>query len=210
MSLTSAEITKIAINSFVTTKISFANFIGEISDKFLDADKFEILRSVGSDSRIGAKYLRPGLGFGGPCFPRDNRAIAAMAQEVGVTADIAIATDKVNLRQPKVMANAVSTYLNFDFRSKILLIGLSYKSGSYVVEESQAIMLANELDSMGFNVSVFDPNSIAYAAAKLNPGINSLSDLENLGHFNLIVEATPIVGFDPSTLQIDPNKILRI
>lgn len=210
MSLTSAEITKIAINSFVTTKISFANFIGEFSDKFLDADKFEILRSVGSDSRIGAKYLRPGLGFGGPCFPRDNRAIAAMAQEVGVTADIAIATDKVNLRQPKAMANAVSSYLNFDFKSKILLIGLSYKSGSYVVEESQAIMLANELDSMGFNVSVFDPNSIEFAVTKLNPGINALSDIVSLDHFDLIVEATPIVGFDPSNLEIDPKKILRI
>ena len=181
-----------------------------MSDKFSDADKFEILRSVGSDSRIGAKYLRPGLGYGGPCFPRDNRAIAAIAREVGVTADIAIATDKVNLRQPVAMATSINSYLNFDFTRKILLIGLSYKSGSYVVEESQAIMLANELDSMGYNVSVFDPNSMQFAAAQLKPGINRLSSTENFSTFDLIVEATPTSGVDPSDYQKDSNKIIRI
>lgn len=75
MSPSSAEITKISINCFITTKISFANMVGDIADATLGADKHQILRAVGADSRIGGKYLMPGYGFGGPCFPRDNRAL---------------------------------------------------------------------------------------------------------------------------------------
>jgi UDPglucose 6-dehydrogenase len=210
MSLTSAEITKIAINSFVTTKISFANFIGELADKFEDADKFSVLQSVGSDSRIGEKYLRPGLGFGGPCFPRDNRAIAAMAQEVGVSADISIATDKVNIRQPEIRANEISKYFNFDSNKKILILGLSYKSGSYVVEESQAIMLANELNSRGFEVSVYDPISIDFATDKLSKSIKYYEKGESTEKFDLVIDAVTSPDFRDITSTIPLEKFLKL
>ncbi len=210
MSLTSAEITKIAINSYVTTKISFANFIGELADKFQEADKFSILQSIGSDSRIGEKYLRPGLGFGGPCFPRDNRAIAAMAKEVGVSADIAIATDKVNIRQPEIRANEISERFNFQPNKNILLLGLSYKSGSYVVEESQAIMLANELNSRGFKISVFDPISIDFAIDKLDKNIETYKIDEGVEKFDLIINAVASTDFESITSLIPQEKYLRL
>jgi UDPglucose 6-dehydrogenase len=210
MSLTSAEITKIAINSYVTTKISFANFIGELADKFEEADKFSILQSIGSDSRIGEKYLRPGLGFGGPCFPRDNRAIAAMAKEVGVSADIAIATDKVNIRQPEIRANEVSELLNFEPNKNVLILGLSYKSGSYVVEESQAIMLANELNSRGFKVSVFDPISIDFAIDKLDKNIETYKLGDGVEKFDLIINAVASPDFENITSTIPREKYLQL
>lgn len=78
MSPSSAEVCKLSINCFVTTKISFANMIGDIADRTPGADKEDILHAVGSDSRIGQKCLKPGYGFGGPCFPRDNRALVDM------------------------------------------------------------------------------------------------------------------------------------
>jgi UDPglucose 6-dehydrogenase len=80
MSVDSAEICKLAVNCFVTTKIAFANMIGDMADLTEGADKHDILGAVGADTRIGHKYLRPGFGYGGPCFPRDNRALGAYAK----------------------------------------------------------------------------------------------------------------------------------
>ena len=82
MSPESAEICKLALYCFITTKISFANMIGALADVTDAADKFDILRCVGDDQRVGPKCLRPGYGFGGPCFPRDNRALGAYARSV--------------------------------------------------------------------------------------------------------------------------------
>ena len=79
---------KLATNCFVTTKISFANMVGDICDRTPGADKRETLRAVGTDARVGRAYLRPGYGFGGPCFPRDNRALFSWAETVGVDAMI--------------------------------------------------------------------------------------------------------------------------
>ena len=188
----------------------FANFIGELADKFEDADKFSVLQSVGSDSRIGEKYLRPGLGFGGPCFPRDNRAIAAMAKEVGVSADIAIATDKVNIRQPEIRANEISERFNFQPNKNILILGLSYKSGSYVVEESQSIMLANELNSKGFEVSVYDPISIDFATDKLSKNIKHHKEGESTEKFDLVIIAVTSPDFRSITSTISLEKILEL
>ncbi|EKX42049.1 hypothetical protein GUITHDRAFT_41068, partial [Guillardia theta CCMP2712] len=84
MSPESAEICKLAINCFITTKIAFANMIGDAADNTEGADKTDILEAVGCDSRIGSKCLKPGYGFGGPCFPRDNRALGHHMRSVGV------------------------------------------------------------------------------------------------------------------------------
>lgn len=95
MSRTEAELTKLAVNCFLTTKISYANMVGDIAVRF-GCDAHKVLQAVGTDSRIGSKYIKPGFGFGGPCFPRDNRALAKCASEVGVDAIISKATDEMN------------------------------------------------------------------------------------------------------------------
>merc|ERR1712010_451481 len=109
MTPSSAEITKISINCFITTKISYANMIGDIADATEDADKYEILKAVGEDSRIGGKYLLPGYGFGGPCFPRDNRALGHYAKSIGIEPLIPVATDQYNNLHTQIMiANKIA------------------------------------------------------------------------------------------------------
>src|SRR6476661_2534435 len=96
MSIVSAELTKISVNSYITTKISFTNQLRMIAEKFPKADINTILDAIGTDTRIGKKYLRAGLSFGGPCFPRDNRLLAYTARTTGGAAPLAEASDKVN------------------------------------------------------------------------------------------------------------------
>src|SRR5262249_5158712 len=98
MSIVSAELTKISLNSFITMKISFTNQLRMIASHYPKADIHDILDAVGSDSRIGKKYLRAGLSYGGPCFPRDNRLLAYAARQAQVEAPLAVASDRVNQR----------------------------------------------------------------------------------------------------------------
>jgi UDPglucose 6-dehydrogenase len=150
-----AELVKILINNFITTKITFANQIAELTDLIPGTDANIIAEAIGNDTRIGGKYLKPGLGFGGPCFPRDTRALAAFANVFKWPSELAVAVDEVNLRQPKVMANRILKH-NKDVK-KIGIYGLSYKAGSSLLEESQAIELANEFRNFGLHVTVYDP-----------------------------------------------------
>jgi len=96
MSCDSAEITKLSINCFITTKISFCSMVSDMADRTPGANKFDIMRAVGADARIGQKCLMPGYGFGGPCFPRDNRALGGYARALGVEPLIPDATDRYN------------------------------------------------------------------------------------------------------------------
>src|SRR5712691_8680120 len=96
MSIISAELTKISVSSYITMKISFTNQLRMIAEQFPKADIHAILEAIGSDSRIGQKYLRAGLSFGGPCFPRDNRLLAYTARQAGLEAPLAEASDRVN------------------------------------------------------------------------------------------------------------------
>src|SRR5438876_8996247 len=98
MSIISAELTKISVNSYITMKISFTNQLRMIAEQFPKANINTILEAIGSDSRIGPKYLRAGLSYGGPCFPRDNRLLAYAARQVGLDAPLAEAADRVNER----------------------------------------------------------------------------------------------------------------
>ncbi len=96
MSIISAELTKIALNSYITMKISFTKQLRMIAEQFPKADIHAMLDALGSDSRIGKKYLRAGLSYGGPCFPRDNRLLAYTAREAGLEVPLALASDRVN------------------------------------------------------------------------------------------------------------------
>lgn len=154
MRCTEAEITKLSVNCFLTTKIAFANMIGDIAVRY-DCNQDVILNAIGSDSRIGSKYLRFGFGFGGPCFPRDNRALAKCASEVGITAVISEATDLMN-----------DFHLNYqidDFikknpdKSMIVEIDyVTYKKESILIEESQQLKFALKLKELGYQVKIAD------------------------------------------------------
>ena len=154
MGRTEAELTKLAVNCFLTTKISYANMIGDIATK-LGCDSSVILDAVGSDSRIGSKYLKPGFGFGGPCFPRDNRALARCADDVGIDAVISKATDESN---EKHLEYQIEDFVSKNpDTSKIVEIDfVTYKKESTIIEESQQLKFAQRLKDLGYKITIRD------------------------------------------------------
>jgi UDPglucose 6-dehydrogenase len=154
LTISEAEICKIAINSFVTTKISFSNQISEICEMTPGASAQRVLLAIGADSRIGRSYLSAGTGFGGPCFPRDNRAFRNYANSVGVDADLSIATDSINVRQDQRIIRLIEGKVNPG--SKILVVGLSYKPDTDVTEESPAIAFIEKAQQAGYLVDAID------------------------------------------------------
>lgn len=149
----SAEIAKLATNCFLTTKISFANSIGDLALK-AGADETKILAAVGADSRIGTKYLQYGYGFGGPCFPRDNRALQKFADTVAQSLPLAAATDAVNVQHLQFQ---VQTLLqNLPTNDCIEIDGVAYKAGTIFIDESQRLKLAVELAKQGRKVRIID------------------------------------------------------
>lgn len=158
MSPQSAEIMKLSVNCFVTTKISYANMIGDIADATPGANKFEILRAVGADSRVGSRCILPGYGFGGPCFPRDNRALGMYARKVGVEPVICDATDHYNRMHAEVMAKSL---LSENLPSYIIS-DVAYKPRCPVdiIEESQPLEVAKLLAQSGKRVIIRDRAAI--------------------------------------------------
>jgi nucleotide sugar dehydrogenase len=147
-----AEITKISINCFITTKISFANTIGDLCIRNgLNADR--VLKAIGSDLRIGRKYLNWGHGYGGPCFPRDNRALCLFSKGEGVQNRIGEATDAVNDSHLDFLVRELSAMAKAEGK-QFLFRDLAYKPGTVILEESQTLKLANQLDLEGFVVHI--------------------------------------------------------
>jgi nucleotide sugar dehydrogenase len=155
MSTKAAELTKIAVNCFLTTKISYANMIGEVlALSKLDDEIDIVLNAIGSDSRIGNKYLNFGFGFGGPCFPRDNRAFAAHAKSVGVQHNIGFTTDAFNEEHAEFIKEYFmhknKKHLPFAFKY------LTYKPGIDILTESQQYRLCVDLLNEGYHVYCMD------------------------------------------------------
>ena len=155
MSAKAAELTKIAVNCFLTTKISYANMIGQVLSLSGMSDEIgTVLNAIGSDARIGKKYLGFGFGFGGPCFPRDNRAFAAYAQQIGVEHNIGTTTDNFNDAHTEFLKNYFiknnPKKLPFCFKY------LTYKRGIDIMTESRPYDLAMILLHEGYSVYCID------------------------------------------------------
>ena len=157
MSLINAEITKLSLNCYVTMKISYANELASICEKVQGADVDVISSAVGADSRVGKKYIKGGLGFGGPCFPRDNQAFQTFGASYGVQTKLSPNVISIN---DGVVARLMHHTNTLPKKAKICILGLSYKPSTYIVEESQSILLIEELLNKGFEVSVHDPMAI--------------------------------------------------
>ena len=176
LTIPEAEIAKIAINSFVTTKISFSNQISEICESTPDSSAVKVLEAIGNDSRIGRSYLSSGSGYGGPCFPRDNRAFNKYANTLGFTADLSIATDVVNARQNERVIRIVSELVNTG--SRILVVGLSYKPDTDVTEESAGLAFVKQAQEAGFFVDAID-EYVKSSPSNRNLNVRKPSELEN-------------------------------
>jgi UDPglucose 6-dehydrogenase len=155
MNFVNAELTKLAVNTFVTTKISYANMLAQVCERLPGADADVITSALGLDSRIGRKYLKGATGYGGPCFPRDNKAFAHLARQLGTNALLAEATDQLNSQQITRLAKLVLSRLHDGGRVGIL--GLSYKPNTNVVEESSGLALAHYLLEQQVSLTLYDP-----------------------------------------------------
>jgi UDPglucose 6-dehydrogenase len=206
MSLASAEIAKISVNTFVTAKISYANMIAELSDKISGANKYDILGALGADSRIGGKYLNPGLGFGGPCFPRDNLAFAKIGDSLGVDTELAKATQSINLRQPKISAERINAKLLHKHEA-LTVLGLAYKPGSFVTEESQSVMLVKELSKKWNKIYVHDPLVSDDNLFKGFSNVESISSVFQIQKSDLVVVAVKWPEYE-EFLKIHPEENL--
>jgi UDPglucose 6-dehydrogenase len=169
MAFANAELTKLALNTFVTTKISYANMLAALCEALPGGDVDAVTAALGLDTRIGPKYLRGGLGYGGPCFPRDNVALSALARQLGVEAPLPATTDRVNGLQVGRLAALCEALLPEGGGGAVGVLGLAYKPGTNVVERSQGLELARELAARGHAVRCFDPWAAGAARAAL-PG----------------------------------------
>lgn len=155
-SVAEAELAKVAINALVTAKISFGNFLGSLCEKLPGANADKVTQIVGSDSRIGKKYLKAGTSFGGPCFPRDNQALSAFAKRVHLDAALPNAVIKTNEGENKRLLEKVIQATQSP-QDRIGILGLSYKPKTAITDSSTGIYLQKELQRLAYKVSVFDP-----------------------------------------------------
>ncbi len=153
MSTTAAEITKIAINCFLTTKISYANMLGDVLHHAGCGDEVStVLTAVGTDSRIGRKYLGYGFGYGGPCLPRDNRSFAAFAKKVGLEYNLGTVTDEINNQHAKFVCDYFEK-MNSN-KKPFYFDSITYKKGTDILTESQQYRLCLDLLDRGYTVYI--------------------------------------------------------
>ena len=161
MSTGAAELVKLAVNCYLTTKISFANMVGEVMALNGMGDEIKnVLSAIGADSRVGSKYLGYGYGFGGPCLPRDNRAWAYAAKKVGLEHNLGFTTDEFNKEHAKFLAD----YFHKKNKKKLPFLfadGITYKKGTDIIEESQQMLLCKDLMKKGHKVVIFDLPEVA-------------------------------------------------
>jgi len=153
----SAEITKISLNCYITMKIAFANSIGDLCMS-ADAEYEKVLEAIGSDSRVGNKYFKYGFGYGGPCFPRDNRALGIFSKDMDREVVFSRVTDFSNRIHLQVQ---VEDFIeNNDIRKPIKLNGVTYKKNSHIIEESQQLAYAVGIAKAKFDVTIVDTKDV--------------------------------------------------
>jgi UDPglucose 6-dehydrogenase len=216
MSIENAELAKISVNSFVTMKITFANMLAALCEQIPGADVDVVTHALGSDRRIGSRYLTGGLGYGGPCFPRDNVALAFLARALGTPALGPEATDAANGQIPARVVARLAPLVPPG--GTVGILGLAYKPASHVVEAAQGAALADACLGRGWRVLAFDPLVVAL------PGRDAVhmaaSAAEVVDAADVVVIATPDSAFAcldwagaltrwPSLVVVDAWRLLR-
>lgn len=163
MSIRSAEMTKYAANALLATKISFINEISRLCDEY-GADVAEVRNGIGSDTRIGYKFIYPGVGYGGSCFPKDIKALIHMANQKGYDSRILKAVEEVNANQKKVLVNKVRQHFGNDLSGKCFAIwGLAFKPQTDDMREAPSIVVINSLIKLGACIRAYDPVAMTEA-----------------------------------------------
>ena len=209
MNLINAEISKIALNAYITTKISFVNTLAELCENLPNADVDVITETIGSDPRIGKKYFKGGLSFGGPCFPRDTSAFAALLNQVNVESHQIEATEIQNKSVVERIVKLIDKgiiQLNLADKVTVVIFGLTYKPGTVFVGESPSIDIVQALLNRDINIYVHDPIALDAAKDLLGNKVQYLNDIkEGIKLADIVV----FTDLDPEYLKIKPSVFTK-
>ena len=168
----SSELTKYAANSFLATKISFMNEIAQLCER-MGADVDLVRRGIGSDDRIGKRFLFPGIGYGGSCFPKDVKALIKSSDEVKYDFEILKAVEKVNANQKLYLVEKINEHYNNDLKGKhFALWGLAFKPNTDDIREAPALSIIDALTKAGATVTAYDPEAMPNVKAQIGDRIN--------------------------------------
>ena len=209
----SSELTKYAANSFLATKISFMNEIAQLCER-MGADVDMVRRGIGSDDRIGKRFLFPGIGYGGSCFPKDVQALVKSSNEVNYDFEILKAVEKVNALQKLHLVNKINTYFKNDLQGKkIALWGLAFKPNTDDIRDAPAIDMINALTAAGATITAYDPEAMPNVQNKIGDKIKYASNqYEALAAADILVIATEWSEFRTPDFEIIekelPSKVI--
>jgi len=204
----SSELTKYAANSFLATKISFMNEIAQLCER-MGADVDMVRRGIGSDDRIGKRFLFPGIGYGGSCFPKDVQALVKSSNEVNYDFEILKAVEKVNALQKLHLVNKINTYFINDLQGKkIALWGLAFKPNTDDIRDAPAIDMINALTAAGAIITAYDPEAMPNVKNKIGDKIKYASNqYEALAGADILVVATEWSEFRTPDFEIIEKEL---
>jgi len=216
MNLVNSELTKISVNAYVTMRISFANMVASISEQLPGGDVDIVTGALGLDTRIGSRYLKGAVAFGGPCFPRDNQALAYLAGQLGQSGALSEAVHAYNSSSNRRLAERVLEVIPEG--GSVAVLGLSYKPDSNVIDEAPGFLLAKSLVESGATVKVHDAmamdavrrvlgDKVAYAASA-DEAIAG-SDVVVITNPDKVYAALDLASIPRSTVVIDAWRLLR-
>ena len=172
----SSELTKYAANSFLATKISFMNEVAQLCER-MGADVDMVRRGIGSDDRIGKRFLFPGIGYGGSCFPKDVQALIKSSDEVHYEFEILKAVEKVNANQKLHLVDKVKKYYNNNLQGKhFALWGLAFKPNTDDIREAPALSIIDALTKAGATITSFDPEAMPNVKGQIGDKIKYASN----------------------------------
>ncbi len=216
MNLVNAELTKISVNAYVTMRISFANMVASLSEQLPGGDVDIVTGALAYDTRIGSRYLKGAVAYGGPCFPRDNQALAYLARQLGQTGALAEAVHAYNASSNQRLADRVQEVVPKG--GSVAVLGLSYKPDSNVIEEAPGFLLARKLVDAGADVTVHDPMAMDAVRGVLGDRVKyAPSGEEAIASCDVIVITNPdrayasidLASIPRSTIVIDAWRLLR-
>lgn len=210
----SAELTKYAANSFLATKISFMNEIAQFCER-IGADVDMVRRGIGSDERIGKRFLFPGIGYGGSCFPKDVRALVKSSDEVNYNFKILKAVQEVNENQKLHLVDKIKNHFKNDVQGKrFALWGLAFKPNTDDIRDAPALSIIDALVNLGALITAYDPEAMSNAKMLLGDKIKFAADqYEALQNADALIIATEwsefrTPDFDLIHKALSKNKVI--
>jgi len=213
ISIASAEIAKVALNAYITMKISFANNLANISEKVSGSDVDEITGTIGLDKRISPYYFKGGMSFGGTCFPRDTFAFNRLSQDLGISTELFDAVENINQHQDNYLAELVLGKVKNKSSNRITILGMSFKMGTPVIEESAGLKLVNNLlkKSPNTRINAIDPKAKINCESYFMDKIEIFSHIsDQLNNSDIIVLINNEKDFIEKIYNLEPNKNIVI